>query len=207
MVLRLALTQCALWKESGLDLGVAVNLSASSLLNPGLSSVVETALQHAGVEGASLMVEVTESALMAKPHEATSILDHLHRLGVRIAIDDFGTGYSSLSYLQQLPVDEIKIDRSFIQKMARDEQAIVRTVIDLGQNLDLEVTAEGVEDEETWIALRAMSCSTAQGCFISRPMPAVAVAPWIEAWEQRPHLLDPQLTLVLGRKELEASAL
>jgi EAL domain-containing protein (putative c-di-GMP-specific phosphodiesterase class I) len=90
--------------------------------------------------------------------------------------------------------------------MARDEQAIVRTVIDLGQNLDLEVTAEGVEDEETWIALRAMNCSTAQGYFISRPMPAVAVAPWISRWEQRPHVPEPQLTLVLGGKELDAAS-
>jgi diguanylate cyclase (GGDEF)-like protein/PAS domain S-box-containing protein len=208
LVLKLALEQCAAWKRDGLDLGVAVNLSASSLLNPNLSDVVEAALQHAGVEGTSLMVEVTESALMAKPHEATAVLDHLHKLGIRIAIDDFGTGYSSLSYLQQLPVDEIKIDRSFIQKMARDEQAIVRTVIDLGQNLELQVTAEGVEDEETWIALRAMSCSTAQGYFISRPMPAAAVASWIEAWKLRPHIPDPQLSLALADKELQtASAL
>jgi diguanylate cyclase (GGDEF)-like protein/PAS domain S-box-containing protein len=185
-VLRQALAQCAAWNRAGLDLNVAVNLSASSLLNASLSDVIETALQHAGVSGESLVVEVTESALMTKPDEVAVILDRLHRLGIRVAIDDFGIGYSSLSYLQQLPVDEIKIDRSFIQTMAHDEQAIVRTVIELGKNLNLEVTAEGVEDEETWRTLYAMNCSTIQGYYISRPMPAAAVAPWIASYEQHP---------------------
>ncbi|HEX6507796.1 MAG TPA: EAL domain-containing protein [Chloroflexota bacterium] len=120
----------------------------------------------------------------AATEQATTLVIQLHQMGVKISIDDFGTGYSSLAYLKQLPVDEIKIDRSFVMGMSRNGTVIVRSVIDLGRNLGLQITAEGVENREAWDTLARMGCATAQGYFLSRPLPAEDVMPWMATFQQ-----------------------
>jgi diguanylate cyclase len=129
-----------------------------------------------------LRLEITEGSLLADPERARENLTALRALGVRIAIDDFGTGYSSLNYLQRLPVDELKIDKSFVQRMATDTGAhsIVRAVIDLAHDLGLGVIAEGVEDNQTWEVLAALDCDMAQGYYFSRPLPARNIISWID---------------------------
>jgi diguanylate cyclase (GGDEF)-like protein len=153
-----ALRQSVAWQSAGISVPVAVNLSAHDVQDPDLPQVVAEllSLYHAPAE--LLRLELTESSLLADPKRAREILAELRALGVRIAIDDFGTGYSSLSYLQQLPIDELKIDKSFVKDMATDAGArsIVRAVIDLADDLGLGVVAEGVEDRSTWEVLAAL---------------------------------------------------
>jgi EAL domain-containing protein (putative c-di-GMP-specific phosphodiesterase class I) len=127
------------------------------------------------------MLEVTESAMMIDPETSMQTLRQLNDLGVNISIDDFGTGHSSLSYLKQLPVSEIKIDKSFVMNMTEnaDDRKIVRSVIDLGHNFDLKVVAEGIESEQTLSELRGMGCDIGQGYYISRPLPMNEMQHWI----------------------------
>jgi diguanylate cyclase len=130
----------------------------------------------------SLVLEVTESAVMADPARALDVLGRLHELGVRLAVDDFGTGYSSMACLKALPVDELKVDRSFVGQMAdsASDEVIVRSTIDLGHNLGLRVVAEGVETQEAWQKLETLGCDTAQGYYLGRPMPAADLEHWLE---------------------------
>src|SRR5205807_262786 len=132
-----------------------------------------------------LELEVTESSMLANPTRAKAILTELSQLGIRLSIDDFGTGYSSLAYLRQLPVDEIKIDRSFVTNMLREpsDAKIVRSTIDLARNLGLRVVAEGVEDEATWERLTALECDVAQGFYLSPPIHPTDLTRW---WVDRP---------------------
>ncbi len=179
-VLAEALADVSAWQENGLDLGVAVNVSARCLLDPTFPATVRELLAGAGVRPARLSLELTESAIMADPTLTASILEELHRMGVVLSIDDFGTGYSSLSYLQQLPVEELKIDRSFVAAMAEETSAvIVRSTIDLGRNLGLRVVAEGVENDDILAQLRELGCPVAQGFAISRPLPEPAFVDWV----------------------------
>jgi diguanylate cyclase (GGDEF)-like protein len=173
-VLGAALRQQAAWRGQGLDLEVGVNLTMVDLLDLSLPDEVAAALGHHGVEASRLVVEITESSLMADPARVHAVVTRLAALGVRIAIDDFGTGYSSLSYLRRLPVDEIKIDRSFVASMTeRDEDAsIVRSTIDLAHSLGVAAVAEGVETRAQLEALRALGCDYVQGFLLGRPMPA-----------------------------------
>jgi EAL domain-containing protein (putative c-di-GMP-specific phosphodiesterase class I) len=184
-VLEEALEQCGAWRRTGLDLGMAVNLSARSLLDTDLPDELAALLRSTRVPADRLTLEVTESSVMADPVRTASVLDRLHALGIHLSIDDFGTGYSSLSYLQRLPVDEIKIDRSFVQRMAADaaDDVIVRSTVDLGHNLGLRVVAEGVEDADICDRLRRMGCDAAQGYWLSRPVPAAGIAPVVARWE------------------------
>jgi EAL domain-containing protein (putative c-di-GMP-specific phosphodiesterase class I) len=128
----------------------------------------------------SLEVEVTETAVADDMKRIHQTLAELHHMGVRLAIDDFGTGYSSLAHLRKLPVDTIKIDKSFVQGLTKneDDKAIVRATIELGHNLGLQVVAEGVEDQDTWDALSALGCDLVQGYLISRPLPAADLQQW-----------------------------
>jgi diguanylate cyclase (GGDEF)-like protein len=176
VVLGQTLTQCAAWRRAGLDLVVAVNLSPRSLLDADLPSRIETVLAANDLPGEALQVEITESRLVADLDGAARVLDQLHALGASCAIDDFGTGYSSLTQLQRLRVDEIKIDRSFVAEMDRsaDDEAIVRSTIELGRSLGLAVTAEGVESEAIWERLASLGCDYAQGFHIGHPQPAPA---------------------------------
>src|SRR5207244_1585700 len=151
-VLRAALQQRRRWRDMGLPLVVAVNLSARSLLDAELPNEVADLLDETGNEPGALMLEITESSVISDPTRTIGILNRLSAMGVRLSVDDFGTGYSSLSYLKRLPIDEVKVDKSFVMTMTTNESdaAIVRSIVGLGRNLGLEVLAEGVEDETTW---------------------------------------------------------
>jgi len=178
-VLNEALGQVHAWSKAGIDVGVSVNLSARNLLDDELPDAVAQLLSTWQVEPQKLSLEITESSIIAAGAEDT--LQRLHATGVQISVDDFGTGYSSLTHLKRLPVQEIKIDKSFVIDMAtnRDGAAIVRSTIDLGHNLGLKVVAEGVEDEKTEALLREYGCDFVQGFHISRPAAAGLLGPWL----------------------------
>jgi len=178
-VLNEALGQVHAWSKAGIDVGVSVNLSARNLLDDELPDAVAQLLSTWQVEPQKLSLEITESSIIAT--EAEDTLQRLHATGVQISVDDFGTGYSSLTHLKRLPVQEIKIDKSFVIDMAtnRDGAAIVRSTIDLGHNLGLKVVAEGVEDEKTETMLREYGCDFIQGFHISRPAAAGLLGPWL----------------------------
>lgn len=180
-VLDTSLAACARWSAAGHDMGVAVNLSTRSLHDTDLLERVAGLLQWHGVPAHRLTLEVTEGAVMADPTRAVGLLHDLRKLGVRLSVDDFGTGYSSLSYLQRLPVQEVKIDRSFVAAFdtAPENFAIVRAIIDLGRHLGLEVVAEGVEDEATWDVLAGLGCDLVQGWHLARAMPIDELLPWL----------------------------
>jgi diguanylate cyclase (GGDEF)-like protein/PAS domain S-box-containing protein len=180
-VLNEALGQVHAWSKVGIDVGVAVNLSARNLLDDELPDAVAELLGTWQVAPEKLSLEITERSILAT--EAEETLRRLHEIGVRISVDDFGTGYSSLTYLKRLPVQEIKIDKSFVMDMAtnRDGAAIVRSTIDLGHNLGLKVVAEGVEDETTVQLLREYGCDFIQGFHISRPAAASLLGPWLRS--------------------------
>ena len=203
-VLNDALRQCALWKRNGVDLRVAVNLSMHNLQDSRLPDVIVTLLSRWALEPACLEVEITESALSADPGRTFEILTRLHDMGIRISIDDFGTGYSALAYLKRLPVDEIKIDKSFVMGMAaeEDDATIVRSTIDLGHNLGLQVVAEGIEDKATWDLLKSLGCDFAQGYFLSRPLPAPDFMTWLSA-SGRSGASDPHPVRTRKRKSSE----
>jgi diguanylate cyclase (GGDEF)-like protein len=173
-VLDLALTQARHWVDDGHRIPVAVNVSTRCLLDASFPETVTDALARAGLPGDMLCIEITESTVMANPELAIEVLRRIRALGVRTAIDDFGTGYSSMAYLKILPVDEIKVDRSFVKDMATDHNnyVLVESTVDLGHNLGLAVVAEGVEDEPTVAALQDLGCDTAQGYHYAKPLPA-----------------------------------
>ena len=178
------------WKrllENGLQLTLSVNLSTRDLLDPELPQKFETLLIRHTVPAEAFCLEITESAIMDDPERALCTLERLHALGFRLSIDDFGTGYSSLAYLKRLPVDELKIDKSFVLSMESDidDARIVRSTIDLAHGLGLSVVAEGVENAQAWELLRALRCDEAQGFHMSRPMPAAEFLRWSTLWMAR----------------------
>jgi diguanylate cyclase (GGDEF)-like protein/PAS domain S-box-containing protein len=183
-VLASALKQSAAWHRSGHAIPVSVNISMRDLVDPEFPRLVSTLLHDSGARPSWVRLEITESVIMSEPEAAINTLSQLRKLGVRLAVDDFGTGYSSLAYLDRLPVQEIKIDKSFVSAMAGEVSRtnIVRASIDLGHSLRLESVAEGVEDARTWEVLAALACDLAQGYFISRPLVAEEVLPWLERW-------------------------
>ncbi len=158
---------------------VSINLSAVLLNSREIVELVERAINIWGIDPASLVLEVTESAMMADPEDALRTLNALHERGIQISIDDFGTGYSSLAYLKQLPVKELKIDKSFVMNMMDNDKdrKIVQSVIDLAHNLNMHVVAEGIENRETQDLLASMGCDYGQGYYFSRPLPAEDVPP------------------------------
>ncbi len=183
VVLDLAVRQLATWRAAGVFTAVAVNLSTSDLVDEELAARIAALLAEHGVPASALEVEITESVLMTDPERAHGVLEALHRLGVRIAVDDYGTGYCSLAYLRDLPIDELKIDRAFVARIAADPRsaAIVDSTIDLAHALELKVVAEGVEDQEALDSLAASGCDFAQGYHLSRPLAADAFADWARA--------------------------
>jgi diguanylate cyclase (GGDEF)-like protein len=183
LVIRKALRQAADWDRRGIALTMAVNVSATNLLEDGWTEDVLAALERHAVRPDRFVVEITEDVLMTDPDRSLTALGALSAAGVRVALDDFGTGYSSLSYLKRLPVDELKIDRSFVFEMGTDpaDAAIVQTAIDLGRRLGIGVAAEGVEDEATLRRLTDFGAMTAQGFHIARPMPAADLEAWLAA--------------------------
>ncbi len=182
-VLDSAIAQCSEWRQAGLDLAVAVNLAAPNIVDSGLPDLVEELLRRWDVPGDRLECEISEHTVMADPHRALDVLERLRALGVRLSLDDFGTGHSSLAYLKRLPLDEVKIDRSFVMGMTDDsnDAAIVASTIDLARHLGLEVVAEGVETEEILRDLADLSCDVAQGFYLSRPLPPEQLRDWLAA--------------------------
>ena len=178
-----ALRQCQAWLAEGERLAIAVNLSTRNLLDIHFPTEVQGLLDRWQVDPGLLELEITESTMLADPVRTKQILERLSEMGIRLSIDDFGTGYSSLAYLRGLPVDEIKIDRSFVMAMDRsdDDATIVRSTIDLGRNLGLEVVAEGVETEAIWNHLESLGCTVAQGYYLSRPVPPDDLRDWLRA--------------------------
>ncbi len=190
-VLEQVVAQQAAWARAGRPLAVAVNLSVRTLHDERLPETLAWLLRRSAIAPEQVTLEITESVLMADPAQAHAVLTRLSALGVRVAIDDFGTGYSSLAYLKQLPVDAVKIDKSFVQSMGATETtkdtAIVRSIIELGHNLGLMVVAEGIEDRETWAHVRALGGDVAQGYYMSRPLPLPSLDRWLASspWGQR----------------------
>ena len=169
-----ALAQCRAWRDEGTDLPVAVNLAAANILDVTLPAAIGAALERYGLPADRLECEISEHTVMGDPVRASDVLAGLRALGVGLSLDDFGTGHSSLAYLKRLPLDEVKIDRSFVAGMTEDENdaVIVRSTIDLARNLGLRVVAEGVETAEIMDVLAGLRCDVAQGYYISRPLPA-----------------------------------
>ena len=180
-VLNESLRQVAAWRDDGLELKVAVNLSTRSLLNAEFPDEVLRALKTWRVPPSSLQLEITEHTILADPARAAGVLSTLSNMGVELSIDDFGTGYSSFVQLRRLPLTELKIDKSFVMNMEVDENdaVIVRSLIELGRNLGLQVVAEGVESESIWNDLTDLGCDYAQGFYTSRPMPADQIVRWM----------------------------
>jgi EAL domain-containing protein (putative c-di-GMP-specific phosphodiesterase class I) len=182
-VLDEALRQQRAWRDEGIELRVAVNLSARDLYDLTLPATVAELLATHDVPATGLELEITESVIVADPMRARAILNRLSEMGIVLAVDDYGTGYSSLGYLKRLPIDEMKIDRSFVMQMTddRNDAAIVRSTVELGRNLGLRVVAEGVETAAAWAHLKALGCDFAQGYYLSRPVPAVEIAALVAA--------------------------
>jgi diguanylate cyclase (GGDEF)-like protein len=180
-VLEEAIRQCGEWRRDGLQLRVAVNVSARDLMNRDLPDLVASLLQRHDVPASLLCIEITESGFMEDPAHAQKVLDRLAALGLQLSIDDYGTGYSSLSYIMKLPVNELKIDRSFVSTMVgnRDVSTIVRSTIELGHSLGLKVAAEGVENAADWEMLQRLGCDQAQGYFMSPPLPPEKLTEWL----------------------------
>ena len=190
-VLHQALRQCAEWHCRGLSVTMAVNISATSLLDLQLPEIVAQALKETGTVPAWLELEITETAVMKEPALAIDAINKLNNMGIRLAIDDFGTGYSSMAYLQKLLVTQIKIDKSFVMQMNSNENdaIIVRSLIGLGHSLGLMVVAEGVESKEVWDQLKALGCDYAQGYCMGRPIPQEKMWDWLA---QSPWGLNPE---------------
>ncbi len=181
-VTRTAMAQCAKWRAAGYALNVAVNLSVCNLQDEDLPDQLLDLINGCSAKAEWLELEITESAVMTDPQHALKVLHQLSGFGMKLSIDDFGTGYSSLTYLKQLPVDEIKIDKSFILNMSEENEdsVIVRATIDLAHNLGLKTVAEGVVSYKTWCLLSALGCDSAQGYYISRPLTAEQLTRWLE---------------------------
>ncbi len=199
-----ALEQWQGWRIQGLEIDIAVNLSRRSLLDPNFVDDVTSILASCRVPHEHLLLEITESSIIADPVRAAEVCQRLNDLGIGLSLDDFGAGYSSLGYLKRLPVQEIKIDKSFILGMTEDEndEVIVRSTIDLARNLGLRVVAEGVETRAVWDTLQRLGCDLAQGFFLGRPMPAKHVAAWFREFGHPEHLLSS--TVRVRRDELVA---
>ena len=198
-VLDKALIRIRKWMDRDLRIGVAVNLSVRSLANLHFPDQVAAALERNRVPAELLTLELTESGVMADPQRALPVLRALHTLGVVLAVDDFGTGYSSLAYLRQLPVDEVKIDKSFVFGMGSDlgDLAVVRSIVELGHSLGLVVVAEGVEEDAARDQLAAMGCDVAQGYLISRPLSEERLEAWMQARTTKARGLRDQTVLTL----------
>jgi diguanylate cyclase (GGDEF)-like protein len=192
-VLRDAISQVAVWHAQGLDLTVAVNISVDDLIDEYLPYYLLDLVKRHAVPPGKLTLEVTESAMMHNIHKSLAVVSCIHELGFRISIDDFGTGQSALTQLKRLPVDELKIDRSFVQALHdRKDEAIVRTTIDLAHELGLSVVAEGVENADTLNRLASFGCEYAQGYYIGKPLPPQDFAAWLAQWRVgKPHAVVP----------------
>jgi diguanylate cyclase (GGDEF)-like protein len=199
-VLDVALAQCAEWQATGVQLAVAVNITGRELVDLDFPREVAELLSKWAIDPSNLELEVSERTIMTDSLRALAVLAQLSDLGVRIAIDDFGTGHASLASLRQLPIDVIKIDRSFVQSMAESQAdaALVRMAIDTGHNLGLEVVAEGVETESTLRRLEALGCDTLQGFLLGRPQAASLIPAQLRGHSRRGFLATPSPVAACG---------
>jgi diguanylate cyclase (GGDEF)-like protein len=186
-VLARAVKQCRIWQDKGYELQISVNLAARDLLDEQLSHTVTHVLKEYEIPARRLTLEITENSVMQEVDRAIGVLERLHDIGVRISMDDFGTGYSSLAQLKHMPLDELKIDKSFVMTMMNDphNEAIVRTTLELAHNMNLQVVAEGVEDEATIRYLAARGCEQAQGYFLSKAISSNDLVQWLESWKKQ----------------------
>ena len=192
-VLLQAVTQARAWREAGLDLRVAINLSMQTLSALDFPDRLQSLVDAAGVAPADLVLEVTESRLMVDPSSALDVLTRLRMKRFRLSIDDFGTGHSSLAQLRDVPVDELKVDRGFVHGASGNPKlaAIFTASQGLARQLNLDFVAEGVDNDADWLFLRRTGCDFAQGYFVARPMPADQLPLWIESWQSRRRALCP----------------
>ncbi|MCW9004806.1 MAG: EAL domain-containing protein [Gammaproteobacteria bacterium] len=182
LMIEKTIQQCKKWLDNGINLKISVNLSTRNLLEPDLPDNIKSLLTTYNLDAKYLILEITESAVMTQPENSLRVLTQLHEIGLKLSIDDFGTGYSSLSYLKRLPVNELKIDYSFVSSMSNDDNdaVIVRSIIDLAHNLGLTVVAEGVENQETLDILEILRCNQAQGYHLSKPISAEEFEQWLK---------------------------
>lgn len=180
-VIKQSITQCAEWKNKNISLTISVNISIHNLHDTKLLQQTQEIMLENNLPPEYLKLEISESDIMSEPIRARQTLEKIKRTGIQLSIDNFGTGYSSLSYLRKLPIDEIKIDRTFVMEMTEDEDddVIVLATIELAHNLGLKITAEGVHDKETWSRLKALNCDVAQGHYISEPMSSHEFSAWL----------------------------
>lgn len=174
----------AIWKKEGLDITLAVNLSARDLIDIELPNKLKEILIKHGLSSDSLSLEITESSIMEDPERALETVERIAKMGISLSIDDFGTGYSSLAYLKRLPVHELKIDKSFVMNLEHDQNdaTIVKSTIELGHNLGLKVVAEGIENKKSWDILKSMGCDYGQGYLMSKPINANQMTEWAKHW-------------------------
>jgi EAL domain-containing protein (putative c-di-GMP-specific phosphodiesterase class I) len=186
-VLDAALTQCASWRAAGLDLGVAINVSPATLFDEAWAARIPERLERFAVPATRLRIEITEDAIMLDPERSLAVVRSLAAAGIGVSLDDFGTGYSSLSLLKRLPVDELKVDRSFVRDVVGDtaDAAIVQTAIDLGRRLGIRVVTEGVEDAATLDLVTTWGADAAQGFHLSRALPAEELEAWLASTSLR----------------------
>jgi len=207
-VVEVALAQARRWHDAGHELEMSVNTTVADLLDAGFPDEIAEALRRHGVPARSLVLEVTESSVLADPDRISSVMQRLRKLGVELSLDDFGTGYSSLAHLKTLPVGELKIDRSFVSRMREDDtdSAIVYALIQLARKLGLTLVAEGVEDRATMEALRALDCDLIQGYLISRPLPAADIEAQLASQAQQqpsPRVADRHEQLNSQRRSID----
>ncbi|MEE4252365.1 MAG: EAL domain-containing protein [Alcanivoracaceae bacterium] len=195
-VLKAAVKQLQQWHREHLMVQLSVNISASDLQDEELPGFIATLLTNAEVEPQALCLEITESSVMKDEQQGHAMLARLKGIGLRLAVDDFGTGYSSLSQLKRMPVDELKIDKSFVLNLdhSDDDAVIVHSTIELGHNMGLEVVAEGVENRETVMLLESFGCDLIQGFLLGKPMSATELAVWARAWLEQPRIGEQSLS-------------
>jgi diguanylate cyclase (GGDEF)-like protein len=209
IVVTCALQQCRSWAEQGIDLAVAVNLSARSVTNEELPTLIARWLQESGVPASKLILEITESSVMGNPEQARRVLERLADLGVTLSLDDFGTGHSSLSYLQRLPFREVKIDRSFIRGLTIPEEArasllLTRSIINLARGLELRVVAEGVEDAELLAQLTRLGVDMLQGYYLGRPMEPEQIVRRMSSDSPAQAIALPAIPRARGHQDMDA---
>lgn len=180
-ILQLAVEQMAQWQKDGIELRMSVNLSVHDIQDVLLPEKLRTLIDRYRINPANLILEITENSVMTDSRSVRTVIEQLHEMGISLAIDDFGTGYSSLAYLKQIPADEIKIDKSFVRDMSRDDNdaVIVRTTIDLAHNMGRRVIAEGVEDREAYDLLEILRCDLVQGYYVCKPLSEQDLRRWL----------------------------
>jgi diguanylate cyclase (GGDEF)-like protein len=188
-VLKKAFQHCADWHKQGLEIKISVNLSAKDLLDPNLPDIIAGVTASSGIKPEWIILEITESSIMTDPERALNVIERLNKMGFELAVDDFGTGYSSLAYLKKMPLTELKIDKSFVLDINKSDNdaIIVKATINLAHNLGLQVTAEGVENEQILNRIKQYGCDIAQGYYFSKPLCVTDFNDWMKdsKWQQK----------------------